>query len=350
MILKKIKKINYIIKEKDLDAILLVNTKNIIERNIDYIISKPFQEIPCFLIILDNKAKLIISFLENIKERNLEIIKKKNPISKENLLENLEKAKVIGINEENFPLSIKRFLKGKKLVDIGKDLIRLRKLKSDYEIRRIKFACKIAKYCIDEIKENISRKTKENEIVKMIKGVIANYEEASLAFNPIVASGKRLSKIHPYPQYSYKMIGNFCIIDFGIRYKGYCCDITVPFILGELNSGKRKIIEIMSKAYQKTLEIMSYTKKASEIFKYINEFIKTSSNYELQHSLGHGIGLDVHELPNISPNSEEELKNGMVFTIEPGIYTKNFGCRIENVVYIKNGIKILSNAEIVEKF
>lgn len=349
-ICEKIKNVNLLMKEYSLDAILLINTKNIRERNIDYFISRPVDDFTCLLIISKEGIKLITSLLEDVKEKNVEILKTKNPISKENILENLGKAKNIGINEDNFPLSLKKFLRGKKLLDISKNLIKMREIKSDDEIRKIKLSCKIAKECVNEIKENISKRTKENEIVKMIKSIISNYDEASLAFNPIVASGNRLSVIHPFPQYSSKEVKDFCIVDFGIRYKGYSCDITIPFVLKELDEKKRKIIQIVDKAYIKTLEIMKHTRNANEIFRIINEFIKNSSGFELKHSLGHGIGLDVHELPNISPSSEEEIKNGMVFTIEPGIYTKGFGCRIENVVYIKDGIKNLTDFKIIEKF
>ncbi|MBU5678452.1 MAG: Xaa-Pro peptidase family protein [Candidatus Aenigmarchaeota archaeon] len=345
----KIKNINLLMKEECLDAILLINTKNIRERNIDYFVSQPVYDFPCLLIITNDKIKLVTSLLEDIKERGIEILKTKNPISKEIVLEHLKESKTIGIIEDNFPLSIRKFLKGKRLVDISKKMAKNREIKSIVEIRKIKFSCKIAEECINEIKENISRRTKENEIVKMIKSVIAKYEEASLAFNPIVASGNRLSIIHPFPQYSSRMIKDFCIVDFGIRYKGYCCDVTIPFVLGYLNNKKRKIIETVDEAYRKTLEMIKHTKEVSEIFRNINEFIKISSGCELKHALGHGIGLDVHEPPDISISSEEELKDGMVFTIEPGIYTKSFGCRIENVVYLKNGVKTLSNAEVVEK-
>ncbi|MEM5825958.1 MAG: Xaa-Pro peptidase family protein [Candidatus Aenigmatarchaeota archaeon] len=349
-IYEKMKKINLLMKEENLDAILLINTKSIREINIDYFISTPIYDFSCILIVSNKKIKLITSFLEDLKEKNIEILKVKNPISKENIVENLKEAKVIGINEENFPLSLRKFLKGKKLVNISKIIAKIREIKSDEEIRKIKISCKIAEECINEIKENISKKTKENEIVKMIKGVIAKYDKASLAFNPIVTSGNRTAMIHPIPSYSSKIIKDFCIVDFGIRYDGYCCDVTIPFVLEDLNKKKRKIIESVRKAYGKTLELMKYTKNISEIFKGINEFLKISSGHELKHALGHGIGLEVHELPNISPNSDEELKDGMVFTIEPAIYTQNFGCRVENVVYIKNGIKKLSNFEVIEKF
>lgn len=346
---EKMKNISLLMKESKIDAILLINTKNIREINIDYFISRPIYDFPCLLIISKEKIKLITSFLEDIKEKNIEVLKTKNPISKESILENLKEVKTVGVNENNFPLSIRKFLRGKKLVNISKKIEKMREIKSAEEIRKIKFSCEIAEECINEIKENITRKTKENEIVKIIKSVIANYEEASLAFNPIVASGNRLSTIHPFPQYSSKIIRDFCIVDFGIRYEGYCCDVTVPFILGDLNKKKRKIIETIEKAYIKTLELIKYIKCVNEIFRHINEFVKISSGYELKHALGHGIGLDVHELPNISINSDEYLKDGMVFTIEPGIYTNNFGCRIENVVYIKNGVKTLTNIKIIEK-
>jgi len=86
------------------------------------------------------------------------------------------------------------------------------------------------------------------------------------------------------------------------------------------------------------------------LFEIANESFKNFFGFDMQHALGHGIGLDIHEYPIISPKSKNIFRNNMIFTIEPGVYTKTGGFRIENDILIKSGKpKILTNAHIIEK-
>ncbi|MFH7882274.1 MAG: M24 family metallopeptidase, partial [Candidatus Aenigmatarchaeota archaeon] len=193
---------------------------------------------------------------------------------------------------------------------------------------------------------------------------------ATLSFRTIVACGKRAAKIHPKPEATNKKIKGLGYVDFGACYKGYRSDVTVPFIKGKISKKERKIVETTLKAYKIAVKSIKTGMPCWKLHEKVNKFLR-KKGFKLSHSLGHGVGKRIHELPTIGkPNFRKRLSKkklekfkrkwekikkitfqpGMVFTIEPGIYIKGVGgCRIENdVLIMKKGIKILTSSNLIE--
>lgn len=139
--------------------------------------------------------------------------------------------------------------------------------------------------------------------------------------------------------------GDFILFDLGVVYKGYCSDITRTVAFGEPDEEKRKIYETVKKAEQAAIDLVRPGVKARDLDKAARDVITDAGYGEyFTHRLGHGLGISVHEFPSITGTNELELQEGMVFTIEPGIYNPEVtGVRIEDdVVVTADGVEVLT--------
>lgn len=139
--------------------------------------------------------------------------------------------------------------------------------------------------------------------------------------------------------------GDFVIIDWGAEYEGYFSDMTRTFIIGEINNKKKEIYDIVNEARRQAILSCKADVPAKDIDLSAKNLIKQSGYEEyFGHATGHGVGLDVHEFPKINHNSEDVIKPGMVFTVEPGIYIEGLGgVRIEDMVVVReNTVKTLT--------
>jgi len=234
--------------------------------------------------------------------------------------------------------------------------------KNEKEIKLLKKSAEIANSCLPLIEELLKReKITEKEIAQAIRKKIYS-QGAKLAFQIIVACGKRSAKIHPKPRVTGKIVSGLGYIDFGASYKGYKSDVTVPFIKGKISKKERKIVDATLAAYKIALSSIKIGEQCWKVFEKVDRFLR-KRGFELKHGLGHGLGLKIHEDPHmIVPKRKfkkrkikwEKIRkmvfeNGMVFTIEPGVYVNKLGgCRIENVFAIENGkIEKLTNAKLI---
>ncbi len=162
----------------------------------------------------------------------------------------------------------------------------------------------------------------------------------SISFPTIVASGKNASQPH-YEVRNEKLQKGFCVIDFGILYKNYCTDIARTIYLGSPSLKETKAYEHLRSVQEECIQRSTLGTKCADIHKYAAEKLGPA----FCHALGHGIGVDVHEAPNLSPKSTHTLAEGMYFTIEPGVYYKGkYGIRIEDdLAILKGKTKVLSH-------
>ncbi len=157
------------------------------------------------------------------------------------------------------------------------------------------------------------------------------------AFPVIVASGKNTAFAHHRPKET--RIDKFFLIDLGARHYGYCADLTRVFVWGKMPSRFQKAYAAIKKAKDAAISKIKEGVKACEVDKAARDVIeKNGFGKYFLHGLGHGVGLRVHEPPYLKPDCDEILKEGMVITIEPGIYYKDhFGIRTEDMVVVKSG-------------
>ncbi len=216
---------------------------------------------------------------------------------------------------------------------------KLRIVKSRDEIDLLKEAAKIADRVLEEVTAKELRGMTERKLARLIGNMIVELGAERFSFDPIVASGPNGANPHHTPGDREIRDGDILIIDFGARLKGYCSDITRTFAIGQPSKEARYVYEIVQEAQEAAFQAVKEGIKAREIDSVARGII-TSKGYGeyFTHRTGHGLGLDIHEEPYIAPNSETELREGMVFTIEPGIYLEGkFGVRIEDDVAVING-------------
>jgi Xaa-Pro aminopeptidase len=230
-------------------------------------------------------------------------------------------------------------------------------IKTNKEINLLSIASQFARDGFDQFANFISKKgigKQERYLHYKAKEYLSNKGEFELSFDPIVAINKNAAKPHALPTNDILKKNDLLLVDAGIKYQRYCSDRTCSsFVSKDIdfsreqkfkNKKYQKVYDIVLKAQQKAISKAKIGMKASKIDAIAREVIeKAGYGKYFVHSTGHGVGLDIHEYPNISANSDIVIEENMVFTIEPGIYLPDlFGVRIEDTVVMKN-----SGAQIV---
>lgn len=230
-------------------------------------------------------------------------------------------------------------------------------LKTKSEIKKIEKACQLTdkafEYICKKIKLGVSEKQLASEIRSFFKK-----NKARNSFRPIVAFGKNTFHIHHRPTDEKLKMQDIIMFDFGAKLNGYCSDMTRTIFFGSANAEFKKMYQTVLDAQKKAIEhlkslILNHKPIiAKNIDGIARDYIISQSYPSIPHSLGHGLGVRVHENFSLSPKSKVGLKPGMVFSIEPGIYIENFGgVRIEDLVVLeKHSLRILTHSpkELIE--
>ena len=217
-----------------------------------------------------------------------------------------------------------------------------RMIKDEEELQNIKIACEITDNCFSYIISYIKPGMTEKQIANEINDYFKQRTDG-LAFDTIVASGENSSKPHAIPTERKIQKEDIITIDMGCKYNGYCSDMTRTFFVGKVPDEVKPIYDLVLKNQVQTLNDYKEGSNIRVLSKMvINDF--KLNNYDLIHSLGHGVGLDVHEPPYINYKTDLPLRENMVITDEPGIYIPGkFGVRIEDTVLVKGKGKVLGN-------
>jgi|SRR3989344_4877431 len=234
-------------------------------------------------------------------------------------------------------------------------------LKSKKEISLIENACLLADKTFDYILTKVSFGISEKELSLEIQRFIRK-NGAKLSFRPILSFGKNSAEVHHKPNGTKLKKGDIIMLDLGAKLEDYCSDITRTIFFGKATPEQKKLYQTVLDAQTKAIEFLishfsspiSSTErlKASKVDKIARDHIIKQGYPSIPHGLGHGIGKKVHQAPRLSPESKSILKTNMVFSVEPGIYIKDFGgIRIEDLVVLEEkNVRILSraNREIIE--
>lgn len=235
-----------------------------------------------------------------------------------------------------------------------------RMIKTEKEIQLLKRSAKITDSCIPIIEKALKKEgVTEKQLARKIDQHIRR-RGAQTSFPTIAVSGKRAIYIHGKP--TDARLRGLGYTDFGAKYKGYHTDITVPFVKGDITAQQKRIIDTTLAAYDMAVRSIRLGQSCYILQEKFEAFLK-KRKYDTRHSLGHGLGLYIHELPSITkPNPKKKLTKkkadlwnkirklrfqpGMVFTIEPGVYVKGIGgCRLENDFLMTNkGPQVLTNS------
>lgn len=224
----------------------------------------------------------------------------------------------------------------------------LRKIKDEDEISFITKAQRISEKALTETMNFISVGEEEIKVKRILENYLYDFGAEELAFETIVAAGKRGSLPHAVPSSNKISEGDFVTIDMGCKFLGYCSDMTRTFAIGTVEEYKRKIYNTVLKAQEAALEEIKVGKTTGDIDQISRKIIDDAGfGQYFGHGLGHSLGIQVHESPNFSPSSKEILEENMVMTVEPGIYIPDCcGVRIEDLIVVKKeGIVNLTKME-----
>lgn len=232
--------------------------------------------------------------------------------------------------------------------------VECRQIKDEYEIACTKEAARVGDLIIDEIEELLKQdkiKT-ESDVALLIEKRLRENGCQRTGFDTLAAGPARSFAIHAFPGYTdgeWPAQG-LSILDFGVVYKGYTSDTTVTVAKGPLSPEQEKQLNLVQKAYNESLEfylpghkIVDAAKKTDAVF--------AKEKRKMPHTLGHAIGLEIHESPRVSSRAPADLvfKPGMILTCEPGLYDMEIGgCRLENDVLItENGHEVITHSRII---
>jgi Xaa-Pro aminopeptidase len=220
----------------------------------------------------------------------------------------------------------------------------VRQVKDKFEIRAIRKAAAVAQKALGRILAKIRIGISEIEIAAMLEFEMKKCG-VQPAFETIVAFESNSAMPHHHPTAKKLKKVDTILIDFGAKLNGYCCDLTRCFAVGRVNDFYRKAYKAVFEAQSNALKMVKTGVKAKKVDAAAKKIITAAKMPPYGHGLGHGVGLEVHELPVVSIISKDVLQQGNVITIEPAVYLGGkFGIRIEdNVLITDRGCKILSS-------
>jgi len=227
-------------------------------------------------------------------------------------------------------------LKNETLINVGNDLKFLRACKDETEITLMKKAAEISSLAIANLIGDIKEGCTEKELALQLEIHARRAGADGLAFEAIVAAGANSALPHARPTDRKIKKGDFIVIDFGVKYQGYCSDETCTFALGTLTDQQKNAYQAVKQAHDEAIAAIKVNVAASVIDQCARSVLGEKYGPYFSHGTGHGVGLEVHEAPRLAPNSQDVLEAQMVVTVEPGIYIPGqWGVRIEDTVLVK---------------
>jgi len=253
--------------------------------------------------------------------------------------------KYVGFEEDKVSCTFRRKLKAKhvKWVGFSNFLRGIRVIKTNEEIKIMKEGVKKSDEIYNELLNFVKPGMTELQIRGFIVSKIFEKNGEGESFPAIVASGEH-SAI-PHWETSRKKIRENAplLIDMGLLWEGYCTDFTRTIYIGKPSEEFKKVYDIVKEAHLRAIEKAKVGNTIGDVDKAARDYIeKKGYGQFFTHSTGHGVGVEIHEFPRVYYKGDDAkipIEEGMVFTIEPGIYLPGkFGVRLENIVVIKNGI------------
>jgi Xaa-Pro aminopeptidase len=351
---KRLDKLRKVLELSKLDAILLSKYEN-------YVYFSGFNGSYAYLLITKDSEFLFTDFryVEQalLQAPNYELIKVNN-----NFIEMLnDKISSLDINTVGFEslvttynsyTEISETLKNIKLVPLKDEIDYIRSIKDKDEITKIEKAIEIADLTFSHILDYIRPNVSEKDIALEMEYFMKKNGASSVSFETIVASGFRGSMPHGIASDKLIESGDTIVLDFGAIYEGYCSDMTRTVFLGNPKDEMLKIYNIVLNAQNEAIQNIKEGLTGIEVDLHARRII-INEGYEdnFGHGLGHGVGLEIHESPRLSPSGKNILHKNMTVTIEPGIYISGVGgVRIEDVILIgekKSKVLTKSSKEII---
>ena len=346
----RIESLRGLFKANGIDSMLVTNAFNI------YYLSG-FTGSYAFMLVTKTSAFLFTDFryveqAENETSDEIKIVKCASKYNNDELSKLIKAENLCSVGFECEDVSYEQYVNLNRRLDFiklvsTKGLVfRLRSIKDLNEISNIEKACNLGDQAFDYIcsiiRPGIAEKHISMEFDRFFLDICTK-----VSFTSIVASGARGSLPHGVASDKVIRKGDMVTLDFGCYFNRYSSDMTRTVVLGKASNEQREIYNLVLKAQTEAINAVCENVLCREIDGIARNIIKENgygSNFG--HGLGHGVCLEVHEMPTLSPSSEDNLKIGMVFSVEPGIYLPGcMGVRIEDLVAITpQGPKILTKS------
>ena len=326
-------RIKELLSKSKVDAVLIMNIEPL--KDSSFFAFSGIEEgsfIYSSLLLYKDKPTLLVNELEELEAKstglNYLVIKKLSDIKKK-----FPKIKTLGINYSLISISRNKKLRFKK-VDISKLISQILDQKNESEYHRFKKACNIVNQIAKEIPSWVNKDLTEKSLAKEIeKRMIDLSGEPS--FKTIVAFGENSAVPHHTTSDRKIKKDEIILIDFGAKYKNICSDMTRCFFFGNPNKEIMQVYNIVKNIQLESINKIKPGRNGKDIYKYAKESIEKTTPGVMNHSLGHGIGYEVHEASTLS-SIDYNLKENVFTTVEPGCYIENqFGVRIEDCIVIR---------------
>lgn len=221
----------------------------------------------------------------------------------------------------------------------------MRVIKDEAELEILREAAALADYAIEVAAKNLREGITEIELMTEIELALKKRGVTHMSFDTTVLAGSKAASPHGKTGDRKLQNGDLVLFDLGVVHKGYCSDITRTLALGEPSAEQKEVYEIVRQAEEAALNAVKPGVTAAELDKTARDVIEKAGYGEyFTHRLGHGLGISVHEFPSLHGSNEMEMKAGMVFTLEPGVYVPGkVGVRIEDDVAVtETGVEVLT--------
>ncbi len=275
-----------------------------------------------------------------LEATDVQVIEYKNKV--EGIIEAINKFKLerIGFEADSITLEIYNQLTSsiprETFIDLTGDLRLIRACKDETEIALLKRAAEISSSAIYSLVNQIKSGCKEKELALQLEINARKCGADGISFEAIVASGENSSFPHARPADRKIKKGDFIVIDFGVKYKGYCSDETCTIAFGKLTDRQKNAYQMVKDAHDLALAGIKADVSAADIDRRARSIFGKKYGRYFSHGTGHGVGLEIHEAPLLSSISNDILKPSMVVTIEPGLYIPGlWGIIIEDTVLVK---------------
>ena len=344
----RVEKLRKKMQEENLDSFLITSPYNL-----RYLTN--FTGTTGLAVITLEKAFFITDFRYTeqaaAQAQGFEIIKNVGPIFEE-VADLVQKE---GLRELGFEETTVSFLEysvleeiiDAQLIPISGMIEELREIKDEEEIAIIEKACSIADLAYDHILKMIQPGMTEIEVANQLDFYMRSLGASGVSFETIVASGLRSAMPHGVASKKIIEQGDLITIDFGCYYEGYCSDMTRTFAIGDPGEQLKEIYQIVLEAQLAVLEVAKPGVTGKQLDAVARDYItKHGYGEAFGHSTGHGIGLEIHEGPNVSVRAEKQFVPGNIITDEPGIYLPGIGgVRIEDDLLItSDGNRVLTHS------
>jgi Xaa-Pro aminopeptidase len=230
-----------------------------------------------------------------------------------------------------------------RLKTVGTVIEQLRNIKDDSEVAAMKGGAQIAAQAFEETRGHIKAGVTENELAGVLDFQIRRLG-ARNSFETIVAFEADASRPHHQPGGRKLKKNDTILVDFGVRYKNYCCDLTRCFAVGKPSAFYKKVYNVVQEAQTAAIKMVKAGTEIHQVDAAAREVIAKQDLPVYGHGTGHGLGLEVHEEPVVAVDAKGKLQAGEIFTIEPGVYIPGkLGVRIEDDILVtESGYKILT--------